>query len=290
MMWPKTPGLRRPNPQWGVGVLIVAAAALSWGALCVPLHPRRDPGLDAAPLAQAELHLGMWAAMVGAMMLPVALPTVLRLRRGRPGNQGGIFVFSMQLLAGWLAVWSAFAVGAAALQISLHRAGWLDAPMGRVEPWLGALLWMGAGAWQLTRWKHRCLKRCDVSGRSREEAAPGEPADAWRMGLLFGVGCVGSCWALMFLMFAGGVMNLWWMGGLTVYLLVERLAAESCRFRRAAGIVLLLTGFVWVPGSEPRERSEWCAAPADLMEDRREAGASPAFSAQLPAGATLGSA
>ena len=49
-------------------------------------------------------------------------------------------------------------------------------------------------------------------------------AGAFRLGVDHGLYCVGCCWALMLLLFAGGVMNLWTIAALTLVVLVEKLA------------------------------------------------------------------
>ena len=56
------------------------------------------------------------------------------------------------------------------------------------------------------------------------------------MGLRHGIFCFGCCWVLMALLFYGGVMSLWWIGGLAIYVLIEKLAPAGAtigRFTRA---------------------------------------------------------
>ena len=62
------------------------------------------------------------------------------------------------------------------------------------------------------------------------------------MGLEHGAYCVGCCWALMLLLFAGGVMNLAVIAALTVFVVFEKLAPLCAR---ASGVLLLAAG-VWV--------------------------------------------
>ena len=66
------------------------------------------------------------------------------------------------------------------------------------------------------------------------------PVGAFRMGPEHGAYCVGCCWALMLLPFAGGVMNL-----LTVFVVFEKLAPLGANGARASGVLLLAAG-VWV--------------------------------------------
>jgi len=75
---------------------------------------------------------------------------------------------------------------------------------------------------------------------------------AFRMGLKHGAYCLGCCWALMFLLFALGVMNLLWVAGLTVLVLAEKIAPSGRRLSSIGGL-----GFIgwaaWIAfGQTPR--------------------------------------
>ena len=50
---------------------------------------------------------------------------------------------------------------------------------------------------------------------------------AFRMGLEHGAYCLGCCWFLMGLLFFGGIMNLFWIAGLAVYILLEKVGAAG---------------------------------------------------------------
>ncbi len=62
---------------------------------------------------------------------------------------------------------------------------------------------------------------------------------ALRMGLQQGVACLGCCWALMALAFAGGTMNLLWMGGAMVLMTIEKLPTFGRYITAPLGAVLL---------------------------------------------------
>ena len=49
----------------------------------------------------------------------------------------------------------------------------------------------------------------------------------------------------MALLFAGGIMNLVWIAGLTVYVLIEKIAPKGQLIARMAGAVMVLVG-LWV--------------------------------------------
>jgi predicted metal-binding membrane protein len=68
---------------------------------------------------------------------------------------------------------------------------------------------------------------------------------ALRLGLRHGLYCVGCCWALMLLLFVGGVMSLLWICGITAFVLLEKLAPHGAQGGRLSGLALILSG-AWV--------------------------------------------
>jgi predicted metal-binding membrane protein len=52
----------------------------------------------------------------------------------------------------------------------------------------------------------------------------------------------------MLLLFAGGIMNLYWITGLAVYVLGEKLLPAGHRIARWAGAALLVAGVAMVTG------------------------------------------
>jgi predicted metal-binding membrane protein len=73
------------------------------------------------------------------------------------------------------------------------------------------------------------------------------------MGVEHGAYCVGCCWALMALLFVGGVMNLLWVAAITLAVLTEKLAPRSGWIAKGLGAALVLGG-LWAAariGSPP---------------------------------------
>ena len=62
------------------------------------------------------------------------------------------------------------------------------------------------------------------------------------MGAHHGMYCLGCCWALMALLFVGGIMNLYWIVGIAFYVLLEKLAPYSQLVSRVVGIGLIVFG------------------------------------------------
>lgn len=111
----------------------------------------------------------------------------------------------------------------------------------------GAVL-IAAGLYQLTPLKESCLAHCRSPAGFLAAHWRGGVAGAWRMGLDHGVYCVGCCFALMLLLFVGGVMNLIWIAGLSVLVLLEKLVPQGMRLRVPLGVLMMVAGVALIVG------------------------------------------
>jgi predicted metal-binding membrane protein len=202
---------------------------------------------DAWDTPHVLLLAAMWVVMMAGMMLPSAVPILLLYAgaaRRRSGERNAAFrVYAMA--AGYLLVWAAFSACATLLQWILSALLVLSPMMELTSPLLSGAFLIGAGVYQLTPLKRACLASCSaplvfLMHRWREGAM-----GAFRLGVEHGLFCLGCCWALMLLLFAGGVMNLAVIGALTAFVLVEKLAPLSPGSVRLTGILLIAIG-VWV--------------------------------------------
>ena len=186
----------------------------------------------------------MWAVMMAAMMLPSAVPLLLLydgvLRRRSASGRTAVHVFAMG--AGYLLVWAIFSVGATVLQRVLSRLLILD-PMMEMPSGsaVGATLLL-AGAYQLTPWKAACLSVCRSPLAFVMQRWRAGVSGALAMGLEHGAYCLGCCWALMLLLFAGGVMNLTVIVGLTIIVLIEKATPIGIQASRLLGVGMLGAG------------------------------------------------
>ena len=190
----------------------------------------------------------MWAVMMTGMMLPSASPLILLAGSGTASQTGGSRLRPSWLLAlGYVAVWALFSVGATALQWWLMRARIVTPMMEISSRRMGAALLLVAGVYQLTPLKRACLVACqsplDFLMRRWRSGAWG----AVRMGAEHGFYCVGCCWALMLLLFAGGVMNLAVIAALTAFVAFEKLAPFGPGSARISGMLLITAaGWMWI--------------------------------------------
>lgn len=237
--------------RWCIAAALLAAVILCW-AWIVPMARDMYGVMNGSAAwmmrgggtAYLALLFAMWLVMMAGMMLPSATPTLLlyanvvRRSAAAPHAVTQVYVFA----AGYLLVWGGFSLVATLLQRWLGQALLLSGMMQLRSPLLGGILLLLAGAWQLTPWKQGCLLSCRapaafIAGHWR----PGV-SGALRMGVSHGWFCLGCCWALMLLLFVGGVMNLYWIAALTVLVLLEKLAPYGAQGGRLSGMLLLLYG------------------------------------------------
>jgi predicted metal-binding membrane protein len=186
----------------------------------------------------------MWWVMMLAMMLPGATPIILltaALNRRSCTEQppyGTVMFFT----SGYLLAWLGFSLLAVIVQLVLETSGLLSAMMYSISTHLTAGLLLGAGFWQFSSIKQTCLRHCrspvDFLTRHRRPGNRG----ALVMGLHHGVYCLGCCWFLMALLFVGGVMNLYWIAGFAMFVIVEKLFHKGRCFGRVAGAGFVTAG------------------------------------------------
>jgi len=231
-----------------MAILLLALPAVSWAWIIVMARDMYGSMTGASrwmmtpswDTSHVLLLWAMWAVMMTAMMVPTAAPAILLYgsaarRRHGPGATRLIYA----LAAGYLGVWALFSLLATVLQRTLGDALLLSPMMESSSPTLGAALLLVAGVYQWTPLKTACLRACQsplgfLMARWR---------DGWRgalrMGIDHGLYCLGCCWALMLLLFVGGVMNLAVIGALTLFVGFEKLGLFGRHGARLSGVLLL---------------------------------------------------
>lgn len=197
------------------------------------------PAVAPPTLAAAGGLVLMWFLMAVAMMLPSAAPMIrtyceIADTAARGGQQA---VHPLVLVAGYLAVWLLAAAGFAALTAGSAALAGTAAPATILA---GSAAAIGlAGLYQFSRLKQACLDKCRNPFGVLFSRWSTRPAAIFRLGLEQGVWCLGCCWALMLVMFAVGVMNVFWMALIGVFTIVEK-QSDTAFVSRAAGAILLV--------------------------------------------------
>lgn len=186
----------------------------------------------------------MWCVMMVAMMLPSAAPMILLFAQvaQRSAHAEAPTARTYAFAGGYLAAWAAFSLAATVLQRLLAGAALMSPMMAYTSTTLSALTLMGAGVYQWTPLKRRCLVHCRSPLHWLSRSWRPGIGGALRMGASHGVYCVGCCWMLMLLLFSVGVMNLMWIVLIAGFVLVERRAPLGARIGRIGGALLVAAG------------------------------------------------
>jgi predicted metal-binding membrane protein len=234
---------------------LLALAALAAWALTIALLR----GMDAGPstdLGGLASFVGVWVTMMGAMMLPSVAPIVLtyarvnaeRARREQP-DVAPTWIF----VATYLAVWTGYGLGAYAV-FRIARS---------VEP--GLFAWdrsgryvaggaiAAAALYELTPVKETCLRHCRSPLHFLAHSWRDGKAGAVRLGAHHGLYCVGCCFGLFVILFAVGVMSLFWMAVIAAIVFIEKVLPFGEQARWVFALALAALG-VWVmldPSSVP---------------------------------------
>ncbi len=171
------------------------ATTLALAAACWVVSIRQMSGMDmgtATRLGSFAFFIALWVPMMAAMMLPGAVPAVLRRARAS-GRVRAVVLF----VGSYLAIWA----GVGTVVYAVYR------PHGSVAA--GALV-IAAGLYEITPLKRRFRRQCWESSGSAS-------------GIGFGLCCVGSSIGLMVMMVALGVMSITWMAVIAVLVVAQKL-------------------------------------------------------------------
>jgi predicted metal-binding membrane protein len=191
----------------------------------------------------------MWAVMMVGMMSASAAPVLLLFAATRAGRGDRRVSLAVVLFgAAYVAVWTAFSAVAALAQWGLHEALLLSPTMTASSPRLGGTILLGAGIYQLSSLKGTCLAHCRSPLGFLISHWRDGVIGAFQMGLRHGAYCVGCCWALMCVLFVVGVMNLAWVAGLGIFVLLEKAAPRGGILARLAGAAMVVGGVLRLSG------------------------------------------
>jgi len=228
---------------------LAALTALSWVYLWLAPMPMPASSGGLRTTHYAAVTFAMWFVMMIGMMMPSAAPMLLlydRVQRTSRVTDAGRRTACF--FVGYLCVWTLFSALATLLQIGLIELGWIDDMAVTTRRSVKASLLLGVGLYQWLPLKRACLDRCrspaEFIATHRRPGASG----AWIMGLHHGLHCVGCCWALMLLLFVGGVMNLLWVAAITALVLCEKLVARGAWIRHAIGAGCVLAAGACIAG------------------------------------------
>jgi predicted metal-binding membrane protein len=222
-------------------VTVLQSASMSaMGGMDMPGGWRMSPAWMRMPgsswPATCASFLGMWLAMMTAMMLPSLVPVLQRYRA-----HGGGVTCAWAAALGYLAVASVLGIvifvgGSALASVAMRRP-----LLAQAAPLAAGLVFVVAGCVQLTPWKAHHLACCREGGWRGARCAAAGPG-AWRAGVSLGLHCSCSCGPYTAVLLAVGVMDLRAMAAVSVVITAERLLAAGPGLARVAGALSVVVG------------------------------------------------
>jgi predicted metal-binding membrane protein len=185
--------------------LVIAAAA--WFVAARQMRGM-DMGVE-TELGSLPFFVAAWISMMAAMMLPGALPALIRRARA-PKPVFGVPQFAVSYLAVWTLV--------GLVVYALYH------PHGAA---VAGTLTVAAGVYELTPLKRACRRRC------RENVYSGSR---------FGLYCVGSSIGLMLVLLAVGAMSITWMCIVAAIVITQKLLPPRALLDVPLGLALVGLG------------------------------------------------
>jgi predicted metal-binding membrane protein len=188
----------------------------------------------------------MWSVMMVGMMIPSASPMILIYARvGRQAAlQGKPLASTGWFAGGYVLSWTGFSLFATLVQSLLERLAGMTPMMTAATMTVGAGILIAAGLYQWTSLKDSCLQQCraPLAFIQQYGGFKRTASGSLFLGLRHGIYCIGCCWALMALLFAGGVMNVFWIAAIAIFVLVEKIVPGGRVIARIAGVAFVAIG------------------------------------------------
>jgi len=240
--------------RWIVGLALLAITALAlgytyWLATGFDMSGMMSPDYVPWSAGYFAFMLVMWIVMMIGMMTPSVLPMILLYATiARQNSARHAFAPPGWFLAGYLLAWTAFAILATLLQWLLEWQALVTPMMAGTSRMLGGIALVAAGVYQWLPAKQACLSACmsPMSFVQRQGGFQQGARGSLRLGVLHGLYCIGCCWAIMVLLFAFGVMNLTWIVGLMIFVLLEKTLPWPASVSRLAGMAAIVAGMMLI--------------------------------------------
>ena len=220
-------------------LVLMARDMGSGGSFCMA-----NMGIHGWSLGYFWMMFCMWAVMMAGMMVPSAAPMILIYAAvaRKAQDQGTPIASSAIFTAGYIFMWTLFSLAVTLVQWQLDRAALISPMMVSNSPKFGAVLLIGAGIYQWLPAKNSCLEHCRSPFHFISSHWKQGKMGAWMMGVSHGTFCIGCCWALMLLLFVGGVMNILWISAITLFVLLEKLLPLGRLGGKISGILMVFAG------------------------------------------------
>ncbi|GAA4412235.1 hypothetical protein GCM10023187_39020 [Nibrella viscosa] len=202
--------------------------------------------INSVSVSQAVSYIIAWGIMMAAMMLPSALPMImlygtLRVKQLQVGQKGvPTYLFMLVYLFVWLLTGLPIYLINLGLGLLEQTYASFDAAM----PYVLGVSFVGAGLFQFSELKRRCLKVCQSPFTFLMGHWYTGYKGTLRLSFEHAFYCVGCCWALMGIMALIGSMSLRWVLLITVAVFIEKILPRGEWYANLIGVVLIVLGLV----------------------------------------------
>lgn len=210
-------------------------------------------GVPAAGLTAARIavFLVTWTAMSAAMMLPSALSLLLAIERAAQGRSRAAMLPVLAGLA-YLLVWAI--VGVAILLIGEAARLYVHPLLGaQARNWVNGSCLVAAGLFGLSDFASSCLRACrrPFGFLARHWRGGDDVAfQVTRIGLAYGLSCVGCCVPMLAMMFVIGMANIALVVAMAALMAVIKSSIWGVQVARALSFAAmgagLATGLGWL--------------------------------------------
>ncbi len=225
-----------------LGSLLVLAAA-AW-ALLIWQASVMDTDMSLTMGMAAPVFVGIWIAMMVAIMFPTAAPMILMFARvhNQRRQRGQNFVPTWVFASSYLLVWAASGLAAYGIAVAgdklADQSGWVLDNAARI----GGGVLIAAGLYQLSPLKSICLSKCRTPISFILNSWRDGYAGSFRMGLEHGVYCLGCCWMLFVILFPLGMMNVAATALITLLIFAEKSTPIGKQMAAVAAAGLIVYG------------------------------------------------
>jgi predicted metal-binding membrane protein len=253
--WRSALAVFRGEYRRAAAVLLAAIAAITVVAWAVTIGVGMTPSMMAMMVATGgwagfAIFLGIWLAMMVAMMFPASAPMAeayVHLSSAEGTKNPWRTASAATFLGVYAAVWTSIGVAVAVAYLllvpripELTMSGSLGATLA------GATL-VVAGIYQATPLKDACLRGCQTPFSFLSTGWRPGLRGALRLGARHALYCVGCCALLFAVLFAVGLMAIGWMLLIALLIFAEKLIAGPAGRKVAwavGGVLVVLGGLV----------------------------------------------
>lgn len=219
-----------------IAFVLIATASIAWISVYYLMSIMKMPvtggmvGMFVSPEVNVLLiFVLIWVVGMVAMMFPAMIPVISIYKTAFAKSTSHSTIGSLLFLGGYLTMYLFLGL-AAYLGVLMFLSAMSMMQFAANYGTLAGIVLIGAGLWQLTPFKHACLRQCVSPLAFFMAHARKGLTGAMRMGVEHGYYCVGCCYLYMIVMFLVAGMSLPAMALLAIMITLEKAVLKGARW------------------------------------------------------------